>query len=55
MPYHNKFVPVAVSGEAIAAWQYVKGVVAAGASGNAVTFTVMAALDPSPQLVVWLT
>ena len=39
--YHNRFVPVAVSGTAVAFWQYVTGVVTVGARGAAVTVTVI--------------
>ena len=52
VPYHNIFVPEAVSAVGIAVWQYAIGVAAVGAAGNAVIFTVMAALGPSPQVVV---
>jgi hypothetical protein len=37
--YHNRFVPVAVSGTDVAFWQYVTGVVTTGASGTAFTVT----------------
>src|SRR5664280_2095520 len=37
--YHNSPVPVAVRGEAVAPWQYVTGVVTAGARGKAFTVT----------------
>jgi len=53
--YHNRFVPVAVSGTAVAPWQYVTGLVTVGAAGNAVTFTVIAARGPSQVPVVELT
>ena len=39
--YHNRFVPVAVSGTAVAFWQYVTGVVTVGARGAAFTVTVI--------------
>ena len=52
--YHNNPVPVAVSGTAVAFWQYVTGVVTPGASGNAFTVTVISALGLS-QPIVWLT
>ena len=51
--YHNKFVPVAVSGTAVCPWQYVIGVdetVGAGEVGNTVIVFVILSL---PQ--VWVT
>jgi hypothetical protein len=48
--YHNSPVPVAISGAAVVPWQYVTGVVTAGASGMAFTVTVTCELtvaDPS--------
>jgi hypothetical protein len=54
--YHNNPVPVAVRGAAVAPWQYVTGVVTAGASGKVVTVTTISALGPSQLLtLVWLT
>ena len=53
--YHNKLLPVAVSGTAVAFWQYVTGEVTVGAAGGAVTFTTIAALGLSPHEEVWLT
>ena len=52
--YHNSPVPVAVRGAAVAPWQYVTGVVTVGASGKALTVTVISALGLS-QPIVWLT
>jgi hypothetical protein len=52
--YHNNAVPVAVSGEAVAFWQYVTGVVIAGVRGKAFTVTTISALGLS-QPIVWLT
>ena len=37
--YHNKFDPVAVKAVAVAFWQYVTGVVTAGAKGDGVMVT----------------
>ena len=54
VPYHSRFVPVAVSAVAVAPWQYAIGVAAVGAAGVAFTFTTMAALGLS-QFTVWLT
>ena len=48
--YHNKFVPVAVSADAVAFWQYVTGLAAAGAAGIAFTFITIAALGLSQPL-----
>ena len=48
--YHNKPVPVAVSGVAVDPWQYVAGVVTAGARGEAPTITTISALGPSQLL-----
>jgi hypothetical protein len=42
--YHNSPVPVAVSAAAVVPWQYVTGVVTAGAGGKAVTVTTISAL-----------
>jgi hypothetical protein len=53
--YHNKFVPVAVSAIAVAAWQYATGDVTIGAAGVALIVTVIAALGLSHVLAVWLT
>ena len=53
--YQSKAVPLAVNGVAVAFWQYAIGLVAAGAAGVVFTVTVIAALGPSPQEVVWLT
>ena len=54
--YHNRFVPVAVSGIAVAFWQYVTGVVTPGTGGNEFTVTTISALGPShPFPLVWLT
>jgi hypothetical protein len=39
--YHKRFEPVAVSGEAVAPWQYVTGVITVGADGE-LTVTVVA-------------
>jgi hypothetical protein len=52
--YHNNPVPVAVSGAAVAPWQYATGVVTAGAIGNAFTVTTICILGLS-QPIVWLT
>jgi hypothetical protein len=52
--YHNSPVPVAVRGAAVAVWQYVTGVVTAGASDDAFTVTTISALGLS-QPIVWLT
>jgi hypothetical protein len=52
--YHNNPVPVAVSGAAVAPWQYVTGVVIAGTSGNEFTVTTISVLGLS-QPTVWLT
>ena len=40
--YHNKFVPVADSGVAVAFWQKVTDETTTGAAGSAVTVTVIA-------------
>ena len=53
--YQSRLLPVAVKAVAEAFWQYVTGELTVGAAGVAFTFTTMAALGPSPQLVVWLT
>jgi hypothetical protein len=54
--YHNNPVPVAVRGTAVAFWQYVTGVVMAGAGGKTFTVTTISALGPSQLLaLVWLT
>jgi hypothetical protein len=42
--YHNSPVPVAVREAAVSSWQYVTGVVTAGASGKAFTVTTISAL-----------
>jgi hypothetical protein len=52
--YHNSPVPVAVREAAVSSWQYVTGVVTAGASGKAFTVTTISALGLS-QPIVWLT
>ncbi len=55
--YHNKLVPVAVSGCAVAPWQYVTSCTV-GAAGKAVTVTVIFALGLSQEgvpPVLWLT
>jgi hypothetical protein len=52
--YHSRPVPVAVRGTAVSFWQYVTGVVVAGANGKAFTVTTISALGLS-QPVVWLT
>ena len=52
--YQSKLVPVAVSGTAVAPWQYTTGVVTVGAAGNAFTLTTIAARGPS-QPLDWLT
>jgi hypothetical protein len=48
--YHNNPVPVAVSGAAVAPWQYVTGEVTAGAAGNEFTVTTISVLGPSQLL-----
>jgi hypothetical protein len=52
--YHNSPVPVAVRATAVSFWQYVTGVVTAGAIGNPFTVTTISALGLS-QPIVWLT
>ena len=39
--YHNRFVPVAVSGTAVEFWQYVTGVVTVGRQRSRITVTVI--------------
>jgi hypothetical protein len=54
--YHNRLVPVAVSGAAVAPWQYVTGDITTGADGKTFTVTTISALGPSQLLAfVWLT
>ena len=53
--YHLKFVPVAVSGVAVAPWQKVTAPVTFGAVVAAFTFTVIVALGLSHPLDDWLT
>ncbi len=53
--YHNNPVPVAVSAVAVVPWQWVTGVVTAGAAGMLLMVTVIAALGPSQAPVDWLT
>ena len=53
--YHLSDVPLALSADAVAYWQYVTGVVTVGLEGFALTFTVIAVRILSPQLMLWLT
>ena len=53
--YQSKLLPVAESAAAVAFWQYATGLVTVGVVGVAFTVTVIDALGPSPQDVVWLT
>ena len=53
--YHNNPVPVAVSGVAVAPWQYVTGEFTVGAAVTADTFTTIDALGPSQLPFDWLT
>ena len=48
--YHNSPVPVAVRGAAVVPWQYVTGVVTAGASGKA--FTVTATCELTVEVIL---
>jgi hypothetical protein len=53
--YQRRLVPAAVSGEAVAPWQYATGLVTIGAAGVELTVTSICALGPSHMPVVWLT
>jgi hypothetical protein len=53
--YQRRLVPVAVSAEAVAPWQYTTGLVTTGAAGVGLTVTSICALGPSQIPVVWLT
>lgn len=50
--YHNKLVPVAVNGVAVAFKQYETGVVTTGAEGKALMVTTISALELSQPLAV---
>ena len=50
--YHNRLVPVAVNGVAVAPWQYVTGVVTPGADGIAFMVTTKDALGLSHPFTV---
>lgn len=52
--YHNRLVPVAASGAAVAPWQRLTGA-AVGASGRGVMVTVIGARGPSQPSADWLT
>ena len=52
--YHNKLVPVALKGTAVAFWQYTTGDVV-GAGGVVCTATTSGALGPSQVPIVELT
>jgi hypothetical protein len=49
--YHSRLVPVAVSGTAVAFWQYVTGLVTVGAGGVGFTVMVLVAV-PVPHALV---
>jgi hypothetical protein len=53
--YHNKLLPVAVSGAEGAPWQYFTGLLTTGAAGVLLTVTVMDDLGLSQEPVDWLT
>jgi hypothetical protein len=53
--YHNRLLPVAVNATAVEFWQYVTGLVTAGAAGVALIFTTIEARGLSHVFTVWLT
>ena len=53
--YHFNAVPVAVNAIAVAFWQYVTGVVTAGAAAIVFTVTAIVVRGLSQLFVVWLT
>ena len=54
VPYHSRFVPVAVKATAVPFWQYVTAACPVGAGVLATTCTVIVALGPSQVLDDWL-